>query len=381
MTTSPPAALDADLVVVGAGVVGLAIAAALAPTRSVVVIERHESFGRETTSHNSGVIHAGIYYPAGSLKHRLSLAGNPALYAWCDAHGVAARRIGKLIVEVASDRAGSLDAVLAQARANAVPGVHPLTATEACALEPAVPATAALLSETTGIIDAIGYARSLETAAREAGALFAYRHELLHAERGDGTFRLELRDPDGATSTLRCASLVNAAGHGSPALAAALGYPLDGGADLPRLRQHPNRGRYYDVVTPAIARSVSRLIYPLPRHDLGGLGVHVTIDTDGAMHLGPDATWLTDNATLDYRNDDTQRAAFLAAAQGLLPRLRDEDIVPGQVGYRPKRNAPGGPDVDFLLWHDRGYLHLGGIESPGLTASLPLATEAKRLLR
>ena len=297
---------------------------------------------------------------------------------------MAAWRIGKLIVEVADDRAGSLDAVLAQARANAVPGIRPLTAAEARTLEPEVPATAALLSETTGIIDALAYARSLEAAARDACALFAYRHELLRIERIDGAFRLELRDPDGTASTLRCASVVNAAGHGAPALAAALGYPLDGGdgaPEQPRLRQHPNRGRYYDVVTPAIARSVSRLIYPLPRHDLGGVGVHVTLDTDGAMHFGPDAAWLADDATLDYRNDDTQRAAFLVAAQRLLPRLSDHDIAPGQVGYRPKLNAPGEPEADFLLWHDRGYLHLGGIESPGLTASLPLASEAARMLR
>src|SRR5688500_11156013 len=148
---------------VGAGAVGLAVAAELARTYSVVVLERHESYGRETTAHNSGVIHAGIYYPTGSWKHRLCLAGNPALYSWCEAHNVPARRTGKLIVALDGDPAEALDRVAAQARANEVPGVRPLTPAEAVKLEPAVPAVAALFSESSGIIDALAYTRSLET--------------------------------------------------------------------------------------------------------------------------------------------------------------------------------------------------------------------------
>ncbi len=373
--------VDADVVIVGAGVIGLAVAAELARTHSVVLVERHEAYARETSSHNSGVIHAGIYYATGSLKHRLCIAGNPALYAWCEAHHVTARRTGKLIVALDGDRDGALDAVLQQARANAVPSIEALTAAEARAMEPEVPATAALYSGSTGIVDAIGYARSLEAAARAAGALLAYRHEVRRVERLNDTFRLEVSDPDGAVSTVRCAALVNAAGHGAPALAASLGYSLDGDATKPPLRQHANRGRYYDVVAPEFARAISRPVYPLPRHDLGGLGVHLTIDTDGSLHLGPDAEWLPDDAALDYRSDDARRDEFLASAQRLLPRLRAEDIAPGQVGYRPKRNAAGEPEADFLIWHNRGYVHLGGIESPGLTASLPIAAEVARLLR
>jgi L-2-hydroxyglutarate oxidase LhgO len=373
--------LDTDVVVVGAGVAGLAVAMELAATRGIVVVERHESPARETSAHNSGVIHAGIYYPTGSLKHRLCIAGNRAMYAWCAERGVPARNTGKLIARLEGDPADGLDAVLAQARANEVPELRALTAAEARELEPAVPATAAIFSGSTGIVDAASYARSLETVARERGALFAYRHEVLAAERGAEAFTLTLRDPDGAESRLRAGVLVNAAGLGAPALAAALGLPLDGDERVPRLRQYPNRGRYYDVTDTSASRRLTRLVYPLPRHDLGGLGVHATVDLDGGLHFGPDAEWLPEGAPLDYRNDDTRRAEFLAAARRILPELRDEQIAPGQVGYRPKRNAPGEEEADFLVWHDRGYVHLGGIESPGLTASLPLAGEVARLLR
>jgi D-amino-acid oxidase len=374
-------AFDADAVVVGAGVVGLAVAAELARTHSVVVLERHESYGRETTAHNSGVIHAGIYYPTDSWKHRLCLAGNPALHAWCEAHHVPSQRTGKLIVALADDPPDGLDRVEAQARANGVPGINRLTAQDAAALEPEVPAVAALFSATSGIVDALALARSLEAAGRERGALLAYRHEVTGASRAADGFMLEVRDPDGLPSSLLTAAVVNSAGLGAPAFAELLGYPLDGGEGVPGLRQHVNRGRYYDVVTPAVARSVSHLVYPLPRPALEGLGVHLTLDLDGGLHLGPDTEWLEEQSVLDYRNDDIRRAEFLAAGRRLLPHLRDEDIAPGQVGYRPKRSGPGDPEADFLIWHDRGYVHLGGIESPGLTASLPLAAEVASMLR
>jgi D-amino-acid oxidase len=147
------------------------------------------------------------------------------------------------------------------------------------------------------------------------------------------------------------------------------------------MRQYVNRGRYYDVVSSAAAQTVTHLVYPLPRPALEGLGVHLTLDLDGGLHLGPDTEWLAADVPLDYLNDELRRAEFLAAGRRLLPHLQDEDIAPGQVGYRPKRSGPGDPEADFLIWHDRGYVHLGGIESPGLTASLPLAAEVAAMLR
>jgi L-2-hydroxyglutarate oxidase LhgO len=262
-----------------------------------------------------------------------------------------------------------------------VPGIRRLRTAEARQLEPVVPTIAALFSPTTGIVDQIALARSFEAAARSSGAVMAYRHEVCSGVRLTDGFELELRDSEGNSSTLRCAAVVNAAGHGAPAVAQGLGYPLDGAEGVPVLRQHSSRGRYYDVVNTEVARSVTHLVYPLPESDASGLGVHVTFDIDGGMHLGPNSEWMRDDEPRDYRSDDSVRAAFLDSARRLLPGLRDDDIAPGQVGYRPKLSGPGEPPEDFLLWQDRGYVHLGGIESPGLTASIPIAREVSTMLR
>jgi L-2-hydroxyglutarate oxidase LhgO len=375
------AALDADVAVVGAGVVGLAVAAELARTRSVVVIERHEGIARETSSHNSQVVHAGIYYPTGSLKHLLCLEGRGLLYEWCESRGVPVRRSGKLIVATQQSELAGLEGVWEQALANGVEGMSRLTTAQAHEREPAVPAMGALLSTSTGVVDAFAFARSLESAARLKGALFAFRHEVRTAKRSAEGFTLQLDGPEGEAGTLRCTALVNSAGHGAPTLAETLGYDLDGGGETPVLRQRVNRGRYYDVVSPRARRAVSGPVYPVPHGSgempeymrrAGGLGVHITVDIEGGVHLGPDAEWLEDGAALDYRADESRRAEFLAAGQRLLPFLEDDDIAPGQVGYRPKRPV-GGEEGDFLIWADRGYVHLGGIESPGLTAALAIA--------
>lgn len=372
--------LDAEVVVIGAGVVGLAIAQRLAhDNRSVLVLERHEGIVRETSSHNSGVVHASIYYPTGSLKHRLCWEGNARLYAWADTHEIAVRRTGKLIVALTEDERGGLDDVYRQATANEARGVERISGARARELEPHVPAVEAIWSPSTGVIDAFALGRSYEAEATEAGALFAYRHAVTAITRADGGFAIEVHDGDGFTSTIRCAVLVNSAGLYAADVAAMLGYPLDGGphagVEVPVMRQRANAGRYYDIVDPAVVRLVSRPVYPLPEHQAGGLGLHLTVDVDGGLHLGPSTEWLDDDAPLDYRHlDDAEwRARFLRAGQRFLPQLTAEQIAPGQVGYRPKLQLPDGGQEDFLVWTDRGYVHLGGIESPGLSASLPLA--------
>jgi L-2-hydroxyglutarate oxidase LhgO len=387
--TRPDAPLDADVAIVGAGVVGLAVAVELARTHSVVVVERHDGIARETSSHNSQVVHAGIYYPTGSLKHVLCIEGRRLLYAWCEARGVPVRRSGKLIVATQESELAGLEGVWEQALANGVEGMSRLTAAEARAREPAVAAVGALLSSSTGVVDAFAFARSLEAAARDAGVLFAFRHQVRGAQRDADGFTLHLAGPEGEASALRSAALVNSAGHGAPALAEALGYDLDGGGETPVLRQRANRGRYYDLVSTRARRAVSAAVYPVPHgtgdmpeymRRAGGLGVHITVDIDGGVHLGPDAEWLDAGAALDYRADDSQRAAFLAAGRRLLPFLEDDDIAPGQVGYRPKIETGGAVAGDFVVWNDRGYVHLGGIESPGLTAALAIARRAAAML-
>jgi L-2-hydroxyglutarate oxidase LhgO len=373
--------LDLDVAVIGGGVVGLACGLELASARQVAVIERRELVGLETSSHNSGVIHAGVYYPTGSLKHTLCLEGNQLLYAWIEAHHVPAARLGKLIIAVDASELDALEKVRAQAEANGVPGLERISdRARLRELEPAVRCVAALYSATSGVVDPSELMASYANALEARGGWLALKHELLGVERVPGGFELRLQAPDGSVTPVRAEVLVNSAGLAAPAVGAMLGYPLDGGAASPPIRQTVNKGRYYDIVTPAKARALHHLVYPVPEHAKGGLGVHVTIDVSGLVHLGPDTEWLADGAPLDYRSDDLRRADFLASARRYLPDLELDDLAPGQVGYRPKLQRPGGPVADFMIWHDRGYVHLGGIESPGLTASLAIARRVASML-
>ncbi len=381
-------ALDAEIVVIGAGLVGLATAQRLARDgHSVLVVERHEGMARETSSHNSGVIHASIYYPTGSLKHRLCWEGNPRIYEWAAAHDVPVRATGKLIVALAEDERPGLDEVFRQAIANDVRGVERITGAQARELEPHIPVIEAIWSPSTGVVDNYALARSYEAEAIAHGALVVYHHAVTAIDRVPGGFTVGLRDADGERSTLRCAALVNSAGHGAAVVGALLGYPVDGGnrdgVEVPVMRQSANAGRYYDIVDPAVARLVSRPVYPLPDHQAGGLGLHLTVDTEGSVHLGPSTEWMTADTPMNYHNaeDAEWRARFLSAGRRFLPNLRDDQIAPGQMGYRPKIQRPDQGLVDFLIWHDRGYVHLGGIESPGLTSSLTLADEVAAALR
>ena len=373
--------MDTEIAIIGAGVVGLACAVELSRTRQVAVIERHGGYGYETSSHNSGVVHAGIYYPTGSLKHTLCIEGNGLLYAWCAAHGVRVNRVGKLIVAVDESELAALDGVAQRAAEN---GVAEMTMIRDAArlreMEPSVRCIAALYSGTTGVVDQSGLMASYAAAAQANGAWIALKHDVTAIERIDGGFEVRMTGPDGAATSITCEALVNSAGLGAPAVASMLGYPLDGEGEIPALRQTVNKGRYYDIVAPEKARALRHLVYPVPEHAKGGLGVHVTLDVDGGVHLGPDTEWLDDGAVLDYRSDDGRRAAFHEAASRYLPALQLDDIAPGQVGYRPKLQAPGGPIADFLIWRDGAYVHLGGIESPGMTASLAIARRVAALV-
>jgi L-2-hydroxyglutarate oxidase LhgO len=371
---------DVDAAVIGAGAVGLAVAMELAGTRQVAVIERHAGFGLETSSHNSGVIHAGIYYPTGSLKHTLCIEGNRLLYEWCAAHNVRAHRIGKLIIAVDDSEMDALEEVRQRARENGVPEMRDVRDEASLrAIEPHVRCVAGLFSGTTGVVDQSALMASYAAEIEARGGWIALKHEVIRVEAPRGGFAIAMRGPDGEETSITAEMLVNCAGLGAPAIASMLGYPLDGTDATPVMRQRANKGRYYDIVAPEKARLLSHLVYPVPEHAKGGLGVHVTIDVDGGVHLGPDTEWLDDGVPLDYRADDVRREDFLAAARRYLPFLDAEDLAPGQVGYRPKLQAPGGPQADFLIWRDGGYVHLGGIESPGLTASLAIARRVRAM--
>ncbi|MCI0855674.1 MAG: NAD(P)/FAD-dependent oxidoreductase [Chloroflexi bacterium] len=366
-----------DVAIIGAGVIGLAIAVELSKDRSVAVLERHEGYGRENSSHNSGVIHAGIYYPPDWLKTTLCIAGNRLLYAWAGEHSVRVRRTGKLVIAQNRGELAALEDLLSAARLNGVPELEMLSQRQVASLEPSIEAVAAISSRSTGVIDQMELMRSLESAAVANGASVAYVHDVQQLERTSGGFELDIRDPQGGEFRLVASMLVNSAGLAADRLAEALGYDLDG---EPRMRQTVNKGRYYDIVTPEKASRLRRLIYPLPHADRSGLGTHVTLDIDGGVHLGPDTEWLEESTSLDFRADDARREEFLAAARQFLPWLEADDLMPGQVGYRTKLSGPGESPRDFLIWEDNGYVHLGGIESPGMTASLAIAIRVRELL-
>jgi L-2-hydroxyglutarate oxidase LhgO len=302
------------------------------------------------------------------------------MYDWADSHSVRAGRTGKIMVATAADEIEALEGVLAQAEANGVPGVRRLSVEEARRIEPDLHCVAALFSETSGVLDQAGYMRSLASALTERGGMIALQHEAIGVERSGGGFKVHVRDGDGVESEIDCDVLVNSAGHGADTLAAMAGYDIDGTETTPRMRQCVNKGRYYDIVAPEKARRLRHLIYPVPQHRLGGLGVHLTLDIDGGAHLGPDTEWMPAGCPLDYLADDIRGDAFLDSARRFLLGLERGNIAPGQVGYRPKLQRPGEDMADFLVWHDRGYVHLGGIESPGLTSSLAIARYVAALI-
>ncbi|HEX9189259.1 MAG TPA: NAD(P)/FAD-dependent oxidoreductase [Vicinamibacteria bacterium] len=367
---------DTPLTVVGAGVVGLAVAARLAPRHpELVVIERRERHGMETSSRNSEVIHAGMYYPAGTRKARLCVGGNPMLYALCEQRGIPHRRITKLIVATTPDENEELERLLALGRANGA-SLEMRTAAECRALEPHVPAVAGLFSPTTGIVSAHGLMDALLHEAFRHGAPLPPRAELVAVERRARDYRLEIRTPDGVES-FTSERVVNAAGLEADTVAALAGIDVDGAG----YRLHWWKGSYFAVSGPA-ARLVSRLVYPVPTRV--SLGVHAVLGLDGRVRFGPDAEHLPDRRA-DYAVDEAKREAFGAAVRRIVPGVADSDLTPDIAGIRPKLQAPGQGFRDFVIAEETergrpGLVSLVGIESPGLTAALAIAAEVERLL-
>ena len=364
------------MVVVGAGVVGLAIARALALAgREVLVLEAADSFGTATSARNSEVIHAGIYYPPGSLKARLCVAGRDQLYDFCERRGVAYRRCGKLIVgSLAEER--ELDSIAANAAANGVE-LERLGRAALRAREPALRCHTALRSAHTGIVDSHGLMLALAGEAQSHGARFAYRTRVSRLWLTPGDITLAV---DGGHPTLRAALLVNAAGLAAPALARATeGLPA---ARVPTA--HFAKGSYFAL---AVRAPFTHLIYPVPQP--GGLGVHLTLDLSGRGRFGPDVEWLASgelpHGERDYRVDARRAEGFYGAIRRYWPDLPDGALEPAFAGIRPKLSGPGEPPADFRIDGPEEcggpLVNLFGIESPGLTASLAIAAHVATLLR
>src|SRR6187551_1410867 len=358
-----------DCVVIGAGVVGLAVARALALAgREVIVVEAAEGIGTETSSRNSEVIHAGIYYPKGSLMAETCVAGRRLLYAYCAEHGVPHRNCGKLIVATNAQEAELLASIKGRAEANGVEGMRLLTAAEAVALEPNLQCTAALFSPATGIVDSHRYMLALQGDAEANGAMLAFFSPLERARAiGDG---IELEIGGAEPMKLRARLVVNSTGLHAPILARKIeGMPAN---KIPTA--YYAKGNYFTL---AGRSPFSRLIYPVPVP--GGLGVHITVDMGGQAKFGPDVEWIPG---IDDTVDPHRADKFYAAVRRYWPGLKDGALQPGYAGIRPKIVPPGAPAQDFTIQGPAehgvpGLIHLFGIESPGLTASLALAERVR----
>jgi L-2-hydroxyglutarate oxidase LhgO len=368
--------LEFDVAIVGAGAVGLAVAALLAHRgRSVVILEHEAGIARGTTSRNSQVLHAGLYYPEDSWKARLCVAGRARLVERCIRLGIPYRLLGKLVVAVAAAEIPALERIHALGTANGAPGLELLEAIAVRRLEPALRSRAALHSPATGIIDAHALCVSWLAEAEAHGAVVALRHEVVALEHERTGWRVGVLEPDGARVDLCCAAVVNAAGLGSDRIAALAGIDVDACG----WRQHPCKGDWF-AVAPGAPLRVERLVYPVPSG--AGLGVHVTLDLGGRMRLGPDAEYVD---AIRYDVDAAKATAFARAAGRYLPGLRAEWLTPDQAGIRPKLAAPGEVFRDFVVEegsaHGRpGLVNLIGIESPGLTAAPAIAERVVELL-
>ena len=360
-----------DAVVVGAGVVGLAVARALASRgREVLVLEAADGIGTGTSSRNSEVIHAGIYYPPGSLKARLCVQGKHLLYAYCEQRGIPHQRCGKLLVATDAAKAAALPGIVARAAANGVPDLQLLTRAEALALEPAIDCVAAALSPSTGIVDSHAFMLALQGDLEHAGGLVALHSRLERAHAGaDG---IVLRMADG--TELRTTLLVNAAGLDAPAVAGR----IEGLQPRHVPRAWFAKGNYFTLSGRA---PCSRLVYPVPdpQAHLAGLGVHLTIDLGGQAKFGPDVQWVDSLDAPGVWDVDPARAAlFEAEIRAYWPGLPAGALQPGYVGVRPKIAGPREPAADFVVQDPAvhgvpGLVNLFGIESPGLTSALALA--------
>jgi L-2-hydroxyglutarate oxidase LhgO len=361
---------DTDVIVIGAGVVGLAVARALALAgREVLVLEAAEHFGTGASSRNSEVIHAGIYYARGSLKARLCVAGRELLYGFCAERGIEHRRCGKLLVATSEAQLAELAQLRAGALANGVT-LESLSGAAARALEPQLACTAALHSPLTGIVDSHGLMLALLAEAHSAGAILACRCRVTGvALRQDG-FEVAV---NGEAASLHARALVNCAGLDAPGVARLMrGFP-------PRCipTEHFAKGSYFTLMGPA---PFARLVYPLP--EPGGAGVHLTLDLAGRARFGPDVQWV-ERRELDV--DPQRAAAFYGAVRRYWPALPEGALAPGYAGIRAKLSGPGEPAADFRIDGERqhgvpGCVQLFGIESPGLTASLAIASQVAAML-
>ena len=369
-------AADFDVIIAGAGVVGLAVARAIGEAgRSVLTIERAPRIGLGVSARSSEVVHAGLYYPPASHKARLCRRGAEMLYRYCETRRVDVERVGKLVVATDPDQEEKLDAIARNAQAAGVGDLSRLDEAEARKLEPNLRCCCAILSPSTGIVDSRGLMLALQGDAEAAGVGFAFNARIEGGALNKGGIVLHIRDRDSAEAlSLQTRVLINTAGLGATAIAREIeGFPRDA---VPPF--YLARGCYFALAAPAPFR---RLVYPIPV--VGGLGVHLTLDLGGQARFGPDIEWVQEES---YEVDPRRAHAFYEEIRRYWPDLADGSLVPAYAGIRPKISGPGEPAADFRIDGPAEHgvasvINLFGIESPGLTASLAIGELVGERLR
>ncbi len=367
---------DAAVTIIGGGVVGLAIAAEISRHHSpLFLIERNPKYGTETSSRNSEVIHAGIYYQHGSLKAVLCLEGNRLLYEICEKHQVPYRRICKVITATKNSELEELERLYRLGTGNGVE-LRMLTAHEVLELEPNITTAGGMFSPNTGIISAHGLMDYYYHTAREHGAEIQTHCNVVGLERKNGEYELIIEE-NGQRSSFTSERVVNAAGLDADTIASLAGIDVDAA----HYRLHWCKGCYFALPS-SLSKCVTHLVYPVPTKD--SLGVHAVLDLGGRLKFGPDVEYLSER-TMDYSVDENKRHAFAESVRRILPHVNDEDLTPDMAGLRPKLQAKGEPQRDFVIREESdrglpGLINLIGIESPGLTASPAIAKMVAKML-
>jgi L-2-hydroxyglutarate oxidase LhgO len=368
---------DAAVTIIGGGVVGLAIAAEVSASYSpLYIVERNPRYGQETSSRNSEVVHAGIYYAHDSLKTRLCIEGNRALYRLCEKHDIPFRRTTKIITATADSEVQALERLYNHGKSNGVE-LHLLTAHQAHVLEPNIASVGGILSPSTGIISAHGLMDYFYHSAKGHGAELQTHCEVVGIEKRTADYLLTIREGE-QISTFSSEWVINAAGLESDTIASLAGIDVDAAG----YRLHHCKGSYF-ALPHAPNSIVSRLVYPVPPRE--SLGVHAVIDLGGRVKFGPDVEYLT-HRRLDYTVDESKRAAFAESVRRIVPGIRDEDLTPDMSGIRAKLQAKGEAPRDFVIRHEKdrglsGLVNIIGIDSPGLTASPAIARYVYRLMQ
>ena len=360
----------ADIIIIGAGVVGLAIAAQVArKDREVYIIEKNETFGQETSSRNSQVIHAGIYYPEGSLKAKLCVEGNAMTYQACQKYEIGYRKTGKLIVATTEEETAELELLLERGKGNGVEGLRMLAQGEVKELEPNVEAIAAIFSPSTGIMDAHALMGCFLYEAKEEGAKIAFKSEVIGIEKLSSGYEVTTEDSSGNFS-FRTEVIINCAGLNSDRIAQLAGIDIDEA----EYKLFFCKGEYFSVGNNK-NKLIKRLVYPMPEHHITGAGIHASVDIEGRMRLGPSARYVDE---IDYRVDESHKDFFYQSVKSFLPFIEYNDLEPEMAGIRPKLQGPGKDFRDFVISHEcnkgfPGFINLIGIESPGLTSAPAIA--------